>query len=506
MYTHRKMLLLLLSLPYFTTYTVNTVTPDDYYYPNTTCHHCHNLQHYLLNVTKYFTSNTQLLFLPGLHHLHTDLIIQNVHNISLIGSTANGTTLDTVIQCNSSVGIVMTNITNLTVKNFIIQACQQFYLTTKNGSLLSHLVTVTHYFSSVIIIKDCTSVLVHHLQIYSENPYIFYHIVYNSLIGINILGNSHFSHISCLKMLFRYNRSDMKMKKKHQKLFIDNYETKQYPYHDPKYAISFSMLQNSYNIAVYLFNTTFQNRNTTFISVEHISEGSVIHIMGCKFQFNSDKILTACNNAYCNGSVYFTTCKFLHNTSPLLMSIKSVRTKIEHCIFHNNSHILNMNGRLKCDTEIIINNTSFVNVNFNYICINFLELRNVSAFLSGSVTFSNIICNASVMFLMEYSTITINGIMNMSCNRVNSLISFSDSNYQYMIVKENSYVIISQNQVCTLFTLRQFHAYENKPFPYPHCFFQYSMINNVSMNKIVQQGNFSITFHFNYHHKNTELK
>ena len=53
---------------------------------------CHNLQHYLLNITKYFTSNTQLLFLPGLHHLHTHLIIQNVHNISLIGSTANGTT------------------------------------------------------------------------------------------------------------------------------------------------------------------------------------------------------------------------------------------------------------------------------------------------------------------------------------------------------------------------------------------------------------------------------
>ena len=118
-------LLLLSSLLHITTFTVYTVTPDDHYYPNTTCHHCHNLQHYLLNITKYFTSNTQLLFLPGLHHLHTDLIIQNVHNISLIGSTANGTTLDTVIiQCNSSVGIVMTNITNLTIKNIIIQELQ----------------------------------------------------------------------------------------------------------------------------------------------------------------------------------------------------------------------------------------------------------------------------------------------------------------------------------------------------------------------------------------------
>ena len=107
------------------THTVYTVTPHDHYYPNTTCHHCHNLQHYVLNITKYFTSNTQLLFLPGLHHLHTDLIKQNVHNISLIGSTANGTTLDTVvIQCNSSVGITMSNIVNLTMAKLVIENCR----------------------------------------------------------------------------------------------------------------------------------------------------------------------------------------------------------------------------------------------------------------------------------------------------------------------------------------------------------------------------------------------
>ena len=116
-------LLLLSSLLHITTCTVYTVTPDDHYYPNTTCHHCHNLQHYLLNITKYFTSNTQLIFLPGLHHLHTHLIIQNVHNISLISSTANGTTLDIVIQCNSAVGILMINVTNLTLKDMIIKDC-----------------------------------------------------------------------------------------------------------------------------------------------------------------------------------------------------------------------------------------------------------------------------------------------------------------------------------------------------------------------------------------------
>ena len=129
------------------THTVYIVTSDDHCYPNTTCHHCHNLQHYLLNITKYFTTNTQLLFLPGLHNLHTDLIIQNVHNISLIGSTANGTTLDTVvIQCNSSVGITMSNIVNLTMAKLVIENCRienNFFDTDRwiligNGIILSH--------------------------------------------------------------------------------------------------------------------------------------------------------------------------------------------------------------------------------------------------------------------------------------------------------------------------------------------------------------------------------
>ena len=135
--------LLLLSLHHvhIVTSTVYTVTPDDHYYPNTTYHHCHNLQHYLLNVTKYFTSNTQLLFLAGLHHLHTDLIIQNVHNISLIGSTANGTTLDTVIQCNSSYAIIMTNITNLALSDITVINCKS-----------------DRHMDAVILIMECTNV------------------------------------------------------------------------------------------------------------------------------------------------------------------------------------------------------------------------------------------------------------------------------------------------------------------------------------------------------------
>ena len=137
-------LLMLITLAASTeSYTI--CSAEDCYSPST-CHLCHSLQYYLLNVSKHFASNTQLLFLPGLHHLHTDLIIQNVHNISLIGSTTgNGTTLDTVtIQCRSSVGIIMTNITDLTIKDIQLDDCQ-----TMSNSLSNK----KHAFA--IQLKDC---------------------------------------------------------------------------------------------------------------------------------------------------------------------------------------------------------------------------------------------------------------------------------------------------------------------------------------------------------------
>jgi len=154
------------------------VTPDDHYYPNTTCLHCHNLKHYLLNITKYFTSNTQLLFLPGLHYLHTDLIIQNICNISLIG---NGTMPDTVIQCNSLVGIVMTNITNLVVTNITVRSCLG-----------------NEYNNATVLIKQCTNVQLRHVVI--EESHDSY-----GIVGINILGDSHFSYITNNAMKIIYN-------------------------------------------------------------------------------------------------------------------------------------------------------------------------------------------------------------------------------------------------------------------------------------------------------------
>ena len=224
-----------------TTCTVYTVTPDDHCYPNTTCHHCHNLQHYLLNITKYFTSNTQLLFLPGLHHLHTDLIIQNVHNISLIGSTANGTTLDTVIiQCNSLAGIVMSNITDLTMKNIQISNCQ----------------TTVNIFTKLnhgMLLKDCYNIQLNRVTIIGD--------ITHHLLTINTLENSSFINLTCNKLVLLYN--EVNTSNKYHSLLIENYgmvpNNIMNTYSTSDNIITVHMFQYSYIVELEMLNTKFMS-------------------------------------------------------------------------------------------------------------------------------------------------------------------------------------------------------------------------------------------------------
>ena len=165
--------------------TVYNITPDDI-----RCDHCFNLL-YLPNLTENFASNTQLYFLPGLHHLSTDLIIQDVNNFSLIGSITSTATPSTVIQCALSVGIVMANITNLTVKNVVIQKCKKDY-----DSL-----------QVAIYIKECHFITLESVHIYRS---IATRVI--SLLGVNVLGNSYIHEVKCHEIHFYYNETTVTVK------------------------------------------------------------------------------------------------------------------------------------------------------------------------------------------------------------------------------------------------------------------------------------------------------
>ena len=121
---HPISLLLLALLLCITTSTVYYVIPDNHYHPindNT-----YTLQHYLNNTNKYFTSNTQLHFLPGQYYLNNDLMIQGVSNFTLIGNRINEV-INTVINCTSPAGIVVVGSSNIVIANIVMNGCGKKY-------------------------------------------------------------------------------------------------------------------------------------------------------------------------------------------------------------------------------------------------------------------------------------------------------------------------------------------------------------------------------------------
>ena len=478
---------------------VYNVTPDNF-----KCDHCLNLQHYLLNAHKYFVSNTQLRFLPGLYYLPNDLNIQNVHNISLIGSTVNGTTPDTVIQCNSSVGIVMTNITNLTVWNMVIRNCKNEQLHTRVS----------------VFIKECHFVRLHSVHIYHGRGVI-------SLVGVNILGYSYLHEIKCQEIHFYYNETIVKAKK--HKILINNfYATNNFA---SEYGIYLNMSQYSYEITLQVVNSTIQQLRRSFFLLavsNSIANHNMVLITKCQFHDNNYKTIW-CLLYLHNISAIFSECQFIYNRNRKCRALVKIdhgnnatffRCKFEHngvfqllreiilvdityilnitikqCYFYDNKHkVLNT-----LNSAMLIKNATFSSSVTMFKPT--IQVINGSLLLSGPVIFRENRNIDSVVALSE-GKVTLHGYVEFSNNYVKSIINFYCWSTSYCLIKmlDNTTVSITNNKIFTYFSedvsimqhmfIKSMHTYT-----YPQCFIQYFSAKNLDND--IDAGNFSIVFENN---------
>ena len=491
-----------LALIHVTTCTVYTVTPDDHYYPNTTCHHCHNLQHYLLNITKYFTSNTQLLFLPGLHHLHTHLIIQNVHNISLIGSTANGTTLDIVIiQCKSSVGIVMTNITNLTIMNMIISD------SVANFSLKD--LTIRN--ESCVVLFNC-------FQAHIQNVTITYtHMPTAGLLALNVLGKSVLNDIKCNVLFITYKDSSyaksLMAAAKQNELIINKYKPKlghstskliHLRYAD--LAINFNLLQTSFNVSVKLTNSNFKHLTyyRTIISFT-INEclnniQNKIFIKRCHFEDNyftyylismfPESCSTGTRVRETGNIIIISNCVFIKNCCafsifPLIRIDVDAFIHITECLFHNNFMPI-----LEFWSDSPLSQGNSVTIVKSHLRSSLkrtvewvIRLVNVKLLLKGPVVFHNY----KATNLLEANTIIIfHNYVEFSNVKVRNLIR---GTAVYLV--DDVYVNITNNLIKkTIFSMTNEFVF------YPLCYFQYyrKLYNHTKQTIFIKSTNYRRIF------------
>jgi len=510
------LLLLLLSFQSITSGSVYNVTPDDL---NTTCHHCHNLQHYLHNTTKYFTSNTRLLFQPGIHHLHTNLIIRNIHNISLIGnSITDDTTPTAIIQCEYLAGASITfiEITNLTISKLVIQNCvSQFVL--QHGGINS----------AAVFIKECSSVILYQLHIHKGDPC---HPSY-ALMTVNIIGR--LSHISCYGIIMYTIEPSTETTMVYNDTFyvsIDHYTPYNRDYCDGISLINLNVKQTSYGMTLQLANmVTRYLLSTSHLLYSEISGTVTLQIIQCKvincyFQTAFDFHFMHLKSASEEAMVQFVKCQFINNiasNAALLRSTAEIQTptdkvwfSILNCLFLNNMlnsaliSLLNSNAELsKCN---FFNNSNSQLLQSQFIGQEhgILLLRNSSFFYNSASNEMNLINTSNIFLLLmnkvtiyenmfrtiinlgSFSTISVSQAeLNFSRNNAYNIIDFSCKDCIEFVTIAGAKLTFFENHVCSIFGIIK--------MAFPFCIFQYYYSIKASSSN--QNNSYSVTFENNFY-------
>ena len=368
------LLLLVTSLLLHTaTSTVYYVMPDAHYHPindNT-----YTLQHYLNNTNKYFTSNTQLHFLPGQYYLNNDLIIQGVSNFSLIGNRINEV-INTVINCASPAGIVVVGSSNIVIANIVMNECSNDYSVLLKDHVFES--KIMHLIS--LLFLQCKLITCTHFYT-SEDA--------GSIEFINPLVNIQLSKLTTKSLGIWYNENAGNA---YHNLLIDNF---QFHNNNDTYTVQIKQFNMSSNISVTIQHVNFTNTLALHIICVNCTGHSSLLITDCNFTskqeiinpifydynyynyndydttyeyedydvpayvYNDDNNFTysnstvyvyyqGCGNIQMSNEIKLVNCHFINNIGlkKLIEVIENniynnhlVSLNINRCIFHNNQYV-----------------------------------------------------------------------------------------------------------------------------------------------------------------------
>ena len=409
-----------------TTYFVKS--DDEHYSINS----AHTLSHYLMNRNKYFTSHTKLQFLPGMHILQSDMVLQDVKNFTICGN-------DSIIHCN---GLAITagavNVTNLTICNIEFANCGK-----RGSKALKHNHETVPYYnhSGVLYFNCCTTVKIIRVTITANSDV-------SGIVAINVFATEVSSFVDVrIALNCGYPDSNSSPVNGIEFYYIDvNNEThnitnytatiRHYNYKNNKlcnssYALFLALFQESYGISMVVQDTTFsQLYNTSVLYYHKESVGQ-----------------------YIDNSVTFNNCIINNNFGNIFLKMFNVLIYNAGFIYSKSRH------QRKCDTQsniIAFNNCHFVN-NSNMNSLLYLDPKNTLLFnVLVKINHSSFLYNCDVQMikvnsevtalwqLSHYITITETTISSNKHDNLVSLISSTNGNIELMnlIIVNNTYETI----------------------------------------------------------------
>ena len=472
-------------LAYATNCVIYYVVPDDHYLATNN----NTLQHYLNNSEKYFTSHAQLVFLPGKHHLHTDLVVQYVENISLNGISPTQAN-NTIIHCsysNSSAHVIISNSVNINIRYISMKECGCLQKESSNS-----LLDVLHIF-------NCSNILI-------DNCIFICRYQQCGLVFANVVGFIHLNNITSSHLLITHNmtrgNSTMEIRNyshtghpsyKHRAVEILLYEHSQY------ITISFLSINFDLDKAISIFSSTSKG-----INVIRVAEMRITGITLSEYivKITIIKRVTVYNSK-CVNAIVFTDCHFSKINSDNQIGIFEI---MEHQLYHAaQSSIVTL---LQCRFDristhsilrtylkvqpsswrrtltVLIHNTSFSMLS-NVIGV--LWLEGIFLILEGSVTFTNVVSDVAVIYTVM-SDIILSNHITFSFNQARYCIVIDD----WIALLEYTKLDIIANNVSVIFykDIELEGCLNNMK-----CLFQYSSMKSM---KLVLSNDLKNVYNYSY--------
>ena len=435
--------------------------PDNHYHPindNT-----YTLQHYLNNTNKYFTSNTQLHFLPGQYCLNNDLIIQGVSNFSLIGNRTNEV-INTVINCTSPAGIVVVNSSNIVITNIVMKECGNDY----------------EYFTVDIFQnqgEDLKSIFI--LDSKSTTVTYVHSLWYQKLCGLEFVNalDTKISNLISNYLLIWHIGNNSLMINETDSLFIEKFQT----YSEIKglYTIKIEWHNTDFDFITSISNVNFTSKLALHVTCLGCLGNNTVTVKNCHFNdmvkspnstmnsLDSYKYplyyyddIYRCYDKSCDAKVvilYF---------SRLEHHVSEHRVYFSDCTFMNNSRarkLLLVNVENSYNTKIplvFVNNGAFYGNKYTQLllirCKNGkIEKQCASVFLKNITIMSNTQCRDDIIYIYHVM-LTVENV-----KIINNTINYNIIHAELSYVKFTKYNEISNNSASSTIRALAIHICEN---------------------------------------------
>ena len=485
-----------------TTATVYYVTPDDGDFTNNNdTESAKSLECYLKNTNKYFSSDSQFHFKMGHHYLNTDLVIQNVTNVTLTGESL------CIIRCTSHVSIIILNVTNFMLENVTFENCSANYSNYLHNDF-------KYYYTSIRSLKPSSnaSVLLYHcMSVKINNIVLMMTESNNGFLLVNVRSCSKINniHITVQTNCPSVNKSSLQTNgiliyydnwnnpsNKSSEIQLGNFQftTNGSCTHPVYYAIKTLLFQNNANVSVVIQNTIFTNLKNVTALYYHgetcgIGVNNNLTLRNCvasdNIGYSSLKMFCiTLHNKHCIGlytrkqlyylqqynTIRFINCIFESNynmTSMIYVSPVSSRATtgyfyLERITFHNNrnTHFLIMNS----DIDNLWQLSTYFEISESNITANVHDKgQDLMTFINSWVQFNGPILVMDNYFYINIgnfhkSTITVHNNITISYNTARQIMRVT-----FIILRENTTINILRNTVYNLLKKTRTYSVNSEP-------------------------------------------